>query len=276
MKEARRNFLKISCLTAAGAAVAGGLSLVNPKAAHASYSHPFGYPIGGLDVETTREIGYQGYKGISPYTSNEIKECASAVFTTIIGQLRDAFASSGSGYDAIPLEMMNWGSGGMAGMGSVCGALNGACAAIGLICAPADANLYITDLLTWYSETALPIYPTPQYPDPHAQSVASSNLCHVSVTQWCLASGLASGSPERSDRCACLCADVASFIVDKLNNDVKGVLGNPRDNNTVCGQCHYKGTDYSGGQFTRGKMNCLHCHTDITKASAQGHHNGQQ
>lgn len=276
MKEARRSFLKTGCAAVAGVAVATGINLVNPKEALAAYSHPFGYPIGGLDVETTKDFGYQGYKGISPYAGGENKECASGVFTAIIGQLKDAFASTGSGYDAIPLEMMNWASGGIAGIGSVCGALNGGCAAIGLICSPANAKLYISDLLTWYSETALPIYPTPQYPVPHAQSVAGSNLCHVSVTKWCLASGFASGSPERSDRCACLCADVASFVVDMLNNDVKGVLGNPRDNNTNCGQCHYKGTDYAGGQFTRGKMNCLSCHTEITKASEKGHKNGKR
>ena len=82
------------------------------------------------------------------------------------------------------------------------------------------------------------------------------------MTRWCEASGFASGSSERSDRCARLSADVAAKVVEMLNSSVGGVLGNPRDNNTNCGQCHYKGKDYEAGQFTRGKMNCMSCHDD--------------
>jgi len=56
-------------------------------------------------------------------------------------------------------------------------------------------------------------------------------------------------------------------------NDISdgGVLGNPRDNSTICGQCHYKGKNFEAGQYTRGKMNCHSCHVDLKKVSEIGH-----
>lgn len=278
MQETRRSFLKTGCALVAGATVASGINLLNAQNAEAtSAEHPYGWPVEGLDIEATKELGYLGYKGTSRFSGAAGKDCASGTFAAIIGQLQEVVADDPTHpYHGIPLSMMQWASGGVAGFASLCGTINGACAAIGLVCSNADATLYIADLLTWYSETSLPIYPTPKYAVPHTQSVAASDLCHVSVTNWCLASGYASGSSERSDRCACLSADVAAKVVEMLNSGVGGVLGNPRDNSTVCGQCHYKGTDYAGGQFTRGKMNCHSCHVNITKASPKGHHGGSK
>lgn len=276
MQETRRNFLKAGCTVVAGATVASGINLLNVKSAKAtSAEHPYGWPVEGLDVEETKELGYLGYKGTSRFSIDAGKDCASGTFGAIVGQLQEVVADDPEHpYHGIPLAMMQWASGGVAGFASLCGAINGACAAIGLVCSNSEAKAYIADLLTWCSETALPIYPSPNYEEPHAQSVAGSNLCHVSVTNWCLASGYASGSSERSDRCACLTADVASKVVEMLNDGVGGVLGNPRDNSTVCGACHYKGGDYDAGQFTRGKMNCHSCHVTISKASENGHHLG--
>ena len=259
MEESRRKFLKVGCTAVAGTAVASGLNLLNLKVAKASSAqHPYGWPINGLDVEATLDLGYQGYKGISRFSADAGKHCASATFGAIVGQLQEVV---GGPYSEIPLAMMQWASGGVVGFGSLCGTLNGAAAAIGLICGKDDAKAVIADLLTWYSETYLPIY-VPVGGTAIVQSKAESNLCHVSVTRWCDESGFASGSSERSDRCARLSADVAAKVVEMLNSSVGGILGNPRDNNTNCGQCHYKGKDYEAGQFTRGKMNCMSCHDD--------------
>jgi len=276
MQETRRKFLKTGCAVVAGATMASGINLLSVKDAKAtSAEHPYGWPVEGLDVEATKDLGYLGYKGTSRFSSAAGKDCASGTFGAIIGQLQEVVSDDPDHpYHGIPLAMMQWASGGVVGFASLCGSINGACAAIGLVCDKDSAKAFIADLLTWYSETALPIYPSPKYGVPHAQSVAGSNLCHVSVTNWCKASGYASGSSERSDRCACLSADVASKVVEMLNSGVGGVLGNPRDNSTVCGQCHYKGTNSDAGQFTRGKMNCHSCHVDITKASTRGHHYG--
>ena len=261
MKETRRNFLKVGCIAAAGTAVTSGLNMLNVKTATASSAqHPYGWPVDGLDVGASEELGYLGYKGLSRFTADAGKDCASGTFGAIVGQLQEVV---GGPYSGIPLAMMQWASGGVAGFGTLCGALNGAAAAIGLVCESADAKAFIADLLTWYSEAQLPIY-VPAGETAIIQSIAESNLCHVSVTRWCIESGYASGSSERSDRCARLSADVAAKVVEMLNSSVGGVLGNPRDNNTNCGQCHYKGKDYEAGQFTRGKMNCMSCHDGET------------
>ncbi len=260
MKETRRKFLKAGCIAAAGTAVAGGLNLLDVKAARAtSAEHPYGWPVDGLDVEATQELGYLGYKGLSRFTAEAGKDCASGTFGAIVGQLQEVV---GGPYSGIPLAMMQWASGGVVGFATLCGALNGAAAAIGLVCGKDDAKGFIADLFTWYSEAELPNY-VPTGGTAITQSIAESNLCHVSVTRWCLESGFASGSSERSDRCARLSGDVAAKVVEMLNSSVGGVLGNPRDNNTYCGQCHYKGTDYEAGQFTRGKMNCTSCHDNV-------------
>ena len=265
----RREFLKAGVAgIAAGVAVSGGLGTLAGRAEAAPASHPLGYPDPAsglqLDVEETRLMGYQGYKGIE-IGGVVHKHCGFATFHAIIGQLADKV---GAPYDAIPTQMMEWAAGGAAGFATLCGALNGACAAIGLLCGNSDAKLFISDLLTWYSETALPtniVAPTGDLP----QSVAGSNLCHVSVTRWCLASGYASGSPERSERCARLAGDVAAFTVDLLNN---GIFGSKTPGEAAsCKVCHYKGKNYQAGQFTRGQMNCETCHLEITKVSGIDH-----
>lgn len=267
-KPTRREFLRVGAGVLAGAAVASSLSLVSPKRAHASVVHPFGYV--PLDVEATRQLGYNSYKGI---VIDGVKHahCAFGSFHAIISQL--AAADPYGPYANIPTPMMVWAASGVVGFGSFCGAVNGACAAIGLICNAADANGFISDLLTWYTQTPLPsniVAPT----GPLAQSIAATTLCHNSVTNWCLASGYASGSPERSERCARLTGDVAAKAVEMLNS---GRLGLPVPaSSTTCVQCHYVGTNYSAGQYTRGYEKCTVCHSDITKVSPNGHHSNNK
>jgi len=263
----RRDFIKAGVL--ATAAIAGGAAVIRPGQAEAAAdSHPFGYPAPEsglqLDVEETRLLAYQGYKGIT-IDGVKHKHCAFATFHAIIGQLADKV---GGGYRNIPTQMMEWAAGGAAGYATLCGALNGACAAIGLICGNDDAKLFISDLLAWYSETPLPtnlVAPSGEL----AQSVAGSNLCHVSVTRWCIASGYASGSPERSERCARIAGDVAAAAVEMLNNGILG-LATPGEA-TSCRTCHYKGGNYANGQFTRGQMNCNTCHLEMNQVSGIGH-----
>lgn len=260
----RRDFLKVSAGVIAGASVASGLSILGKNAEANTAVHPYGYT--PLDVETTRQLGYNGYKGIVLSDGKTHGECAFATFNAIVSQL--AAADPTGPYANIPLQMMEWGAGGVVGFATFCGTLNGACASIGLICDKASAAGFISDLLSWYSETLLPtniIAPTGALP----QSIATGNLCHMSVTNWCLASGYASGSPERGERCARLAGDVAAKAVEMLNNGRLG-LTVPGDK-TVCRTCHYKGTDYAAGQFTRGKMGCTTCHTDLKQVPASGH-----
>ena len=256
----RRDFLRSAGTYgfATGVGLAGGVGLPRPSEAWAQEaSHPFGYPEEGLDAERTRELGYLGFKGLDLGDGTRHSGCAFGTFNAILGQLADRV---GAPYTAIPLQMMDWAGAGVVGFGTLCGTLNGAAAAIGLVCDGRDARAFISDLLTWYSETALPtnLYaPNGDLP----QSTAGSNLCHVSLTRWCRSSGFASGSPERAERCARLAGDVAAKAVEMLNQGALG-LEKPSEK-TVCRACHYMGPSYDLGQFTHGEMNCLTCHVAL-------------
>ena len=149
----RRGFIKIGTAGITASAAAGvGLPLFTANRAKAEASHPFGYPMGGLDVETIRQLGYNGYKRIQIEGAVH-KECALGTFHAIIGRLAEVV---GYPYDTIPTPMMECASGGVAGFSTFCGALNGAWAAIGLICGKSDATGSISDLLSWYAEAILP------------------------------------------------------------------------------------------------------------------------
>jgi hypothetical protein len=255
METSRRDFLKSagSYGAVAGVGLSGGIGLGSP--ATPDYVHPFGYPEGGLDVERTRELGYQGFKGLDLADGTRHAGCAFGSFNAIVGQLAEVV---GAPYTTIPPQMMDWASAGVVGFGTLCGTLNGASAAIGLVCDPADAKGFVSDLLTWYSETPLPtnlLAPTGELP----QSTADSNLCHISVSRWCMESGVASGSPERVERCARIAGDIAAKAVEMLNNGHMG-LEKPGEK-TSCRACHYMGNDFEAGQFTHGDMNCMTCHT---------------
>lgn len=266
----RRDFLRTASTlgVATSLGVAGGVGLTRPRTASAQEArHPFGYPEGGLDVERTRELGYVGFQGVELADGTRHTGCGFGTFNALIGQLADGV---GAPYTTIPLQMMDWAGAGVVGFGTLCGTLGGACAAIGLICDGRDARAFISDLLTWYSETALPtnlFAPDGALP----QSVAGSNLCHVSLTRWCTSAGFASGSPERLERCSRLAGDVAAKAVELLNRGALG-LEKPSEK-TVCRSCHYMGTNYAVGQFTHGEMNCHTCHIDLKekKVTPRGH-----
>jgi hypothetical protein len=256
----RRQFLKSAGTMGVATTVgmAGGMGLVRPTAAFAQEAaHPFGYPEDGLDVERTRELGYQGFRGLEIGDGSRHAGCAFGTFNAIIGQLAEKV---GAPYTTIPLQMMDWAGAGVVGFGTLCGTLTGANAAIGITCGGRDARQFISDLMTWYSETELPtnlFAPTGELP----RSAAGSNLCHVSLTRWCRSSGYASGSPERAERCSRLAGDVAARAVELLNQGALG-LQKPSEK-TVCRACHYMGPHYEMGNFTHGEMNCLTCHVNL-------------
>lgn len=259
----RREFLKVGAGVLAGAAMAGGLNIVGAKKAYAAVPLPWGWPTSGIEVEVARQRGYDSYKGVGMGHAH----CGFGAFNGIISLIVEQDPTGP--YANIPTGMMEYAASGVAGFASFCGALNGACAAISLVCNASSAKGFISDLLTWYCQTALPtnnIMPTGWLP----QSVAGTTLCHTSVTNWCLASGYASGSSERSERCARLTGDVVAKAVEMLNAGVRPNLLTPAKG-TVCVQCHYVGTNYAGGQFTRGEENCITCHTDLRKIPSGGH-----
>ncbi len=172
---------------------------------------------------------------------------------------------------------MRYGNGGIEGYATICGALNGAAAAIEWAVGPEAAKGIIKRLLRWYEITPFPTEETNEWAERHKfytiiktdkrlpSVVTHSVLCHVSVSRWCRASGYASGSKERSERCARTSAAVVKQAVELLNAHARGELDKvfpfKLDSTTqTCRTCHYKGKDFEHGQFTRGFMECETCH----------------
>ncbi len=201
-----------------------------------------------------------------------------ATFNAVVTALRDKV---GSPYDTIPTEMAYYGEGGMEGWSSLCGTLNGSSLAINLCSDKATTSALVNELIGWYTQTALPSDTANQFAAQSeyldnkmtkklASSVSDSTLCHVSVTKCCLASGYASGSPERAERCARLAGDVASKAVELLtasaNGTFKAVYGPLAE--ASCTSCHTIGKDYKAGNFTRGKGDCTECHGDNPHAGS--------
>ena len=266
----RRSLLKNACslgVAASIGAVASPLTGCGSGSADAA-SPPAEYLYSPLDVEAARKRGHFEYEsGL---------ECCEGAFKAIIGLLDEKVGAPFTGF---PTKMMRYGAGGIAGFATLCGALNGSCAAISLMTEAADAKALAAELLSWYAQEPLPTdqsnyyavnheFEAPEYMDIEIpQSVAGGNLCHQSVTNWCTTNGYASGCPERHARCGRLCGDVAAKAVELLNAhyDENFVSAYPLPADAAgCRACHKKGTDAASGQFTRGKMDCRTCHVEPT------------
>ncbi|MEP0815029.1 MAG: C_GCAxxG_C_C family protein [bacterium] len=255
MSQTRRDFLFTLLGTGAGVA----LSACSRKDARifeqpANAEEPtYPYPYTQLDPVKVANSAYEVYSA---------HHCMGGVFNAVIKELGEQL---GPPHSTFPLEMMDYGAGGVVGIASLCGCLNGAAAAIGLLVSNGDDRTkLITDLFTWYEQTALPAF-TPAAPKNDftiADSVAGSNLCHASVSNWCEAAGLKSFSPERAERCGRLTGAVAYKLVTMLNAYFGGTFapGSPLTGETeTCRSCHDKGGLLEN---TRGKMACTTCHPD--------------
>ena len=143
--------------------------------------------------------------------------CMYAVFSSIILGLADQV---GEPFNSFPRKMMRYGHGGVAGWGTICGALNGAVAAFGLFTPDKKTSDRLADgLLQWYRDTPLPRY-VPKDADPveMPRSVADSVLCHISTLRWREEAERPNiKDPLRKARCARLTADTAKKTVEILN-----------------------------------------------------------
>jgi len=219
-----------------------------------------------LDVEHVRKLAHESYYGGG---------CCYGAFDGIVRALAQEV---GDPFDDFPTDMMRYGGGGVAGYGSLCGTLNGAAAAVNLVTDTSKARPIISELMAWYAATALPTDIANTYAVNHeyyvetlktdavlAQNAAGGNLCHMSVTNWCNASGFGSGSTERAERCARITGDVAAMAVELMNQEYAGsfVAVTPLPSaNTSCVTCHHTGENVGAGEFTNGKMDCGICHVD--------------
>ena len=88
-------------------------------------------------------------------------------------------------------------------------------AAIGMV---ADGKLQkelVSELIKWYRD-----FPFPKHQPAGlnlATTVSKSELCRDSVGKWMEATGIAYDDPKRKERCAGVSADVASHIIELLN-----------------------------------------------------------
>lgn len=260
-KLARRTFLAQSGLVATGIGVAGLNTALDAEAGDEAAAHTWPWPYQELDVELVRKRGHSHYyQGGCMYGSSG----------GLLSVLREEI---GQPYTGFPHDMMRYGSGGIAGWGTVCGSLNGACAMITLIAGKSYGQL-VNELMAWYGTTPFPSDKANRYAANHEYlvdeyktdavlptTISNSPLCHVSVNTWCRSTGFASGSRQRAERCARLTGDVAAKAAELLNLHIRGEFAVSDFEQNECTGCHFMGENYESGQFIIGKgTNCTDCH----------------
>ncbi len=256
----RRSFLKT---TGVGLGVAAGALVFGTGIVGAQTPAPAGsvaetaFPYVELDPADGRLRGHAGY-----YKAG----CAYGAFYAIVSMLREKV---GGPYNQVPLRMLRFGGGGIANWGTICGALNGACAAINLAVPDADVGKLCGELLGWYTRFPFPSkestdlaaagafkYTEKAYPKLNlVTSVSDSPLCHASNAKWIKASGFKLPSPERKERCARLTGDVVAKTVELLNAYKAGKFAatfKVDDQTAGCIVCH--------AEDQEGKMACTTCH----------------
>lgn len=268
----RTEFLKKGALISAGvtALVIGGPALkvkeaLGDNSNGTKTSWPWPYPTAGLTAATARIRAHDAYWSG--------KGCSYAVFEGIIAGLRDTI---GNDYNNLPTEIMIYGHSGGGGWGATCGTINGAAAAISLVCAKAVSDPMVKELYGWFTQADFPStdansiavangYGTNTYNMNLPQSINASPLCHVAVSRWCNAANYSVGANERKERCARMCGDVAYKAVELLNQQFSTgsfttVYVAPTLNAT-CLSCHGSaGMEHD----VASNMECASCHgTDV-------------
>lgn len=276
--EAKKTLSRRGFIGAAGTVLASGslaAALGSPAAALAQTAPPPGaWPIPVLDPNAVRDAGYFGYWANDPYKATNYG-CAYGVASALLGAIK-AGMGPGSPWDLLPLEMFKWGKTGCVESGTLCGALAGALP-IFTLASPVSVTEMGADLLRWYQETALPsremdaLDPKRRYPG-QAQSVSASPLCHISVSEWCKASGKLAGSTDRKTRCGKITGDVAKMAATILNRLVPGqkyvpLYGAQPALYADCVHCHVDAPPPPTPDQVRlnnslGISNCKTCHPD--------------
>lgn len=186
------------------------------------------------------------------------------VFKGIVWQLAERY---GEPYRSFPCGMMTYGAGGVASWGSLCGALNGAAAVIGLFASRKEQQASLANqVFLWYEQTELPVHipAQPKLDMEMPASVAHSVLCHPSVGAWSKASGYPVAGKEHMERCARLTADTARQTVIVLNEGLSGRVARPMladEQVSQCNVCH--GRDSERRDALAG-MTCGSCHSSLS------------
>ena len=207
MKESRRDFLKKSSMLVGTAAVLGTSMIGCAQEPEVVIQEPeipaHPWPYVELDPAAVEKLAYENFAGGG---------CCYSVASALLQTLSEKV---GYPYNVVPEEMFLNGAAGY-GQGTLCGALGGAFAVVGLVCGGADSKAVIKELSTWYGKTSFPLY-QPEGEAP-AHTVSGSVNCSDSVTKFMAAANIAEMSdPVRITRCKSLSADVARKTVELLN-----------------------------------------------------------
>lgn len=208
-------------------------------------------PYAPLDPDYVAQLAYDSF-----YAGR----CQFGVTESIVAALAEKV---GGAYIDFPTAMMVYGSGGVNGWATLCGALNGAAYTIQLV--SPDPRPLIDEIYLWSERHPLP---DPAFTPKNARfeippSVANSVICHASIAEWTKVSGKKAFSKERDDRCGQLTASVARKAVLLLNDQHAGKFVPAfalSDEVKECGTCHLQGSKM---EHTRGKMECYACHAGV-------------
>lgn len=255
----RRDALRFAGL-AAGAFFAGG-SLEAFAAEKAASGDVWKYVV--VDPRQVAETTYESYAA---------GRCMYATFKGIVYNVGLALEKTDPIAAApilgFPYYMMKYGDGGANGWGALCGSLNGAMAAISLFVADSKKRKALCDeIANYYEQTMFPIY-VPANDDfgSMPQTISGSILCHVSSGKWAALAQKRTDSPERSERCSRMSADVARKTAEILNLNIGTAAAleaapvvslQRREPSATCASCHDKGKKNSD---VIGKMSCGECH----------------
>ncbi len=241
----------------AGVSLLGG-SVLGGAVSSATSAHAveFPWPYKRIEPAETAERAYEA-----------IFQAGSCMFAAFDGVLGLLAAKHGEPYNSFPSAMMSYGSGGIAGWGTVCGALNGASAVVALFVAGQDRTAILDDIFNYYVGTELPTFEpaAPKNSVDFERAKAKSPLCHASIAN----SGLEPGSTEMMERCSRLTAEISMRAAENLNARLEGKFearSGLMSETANCLECHGRGGRKS---FWVGKMDCLGCHEDHTKETKE-------
>jgi hypothetical protein len=232
-----------------GGATAAGAAVQKSNEEERKKFRTLPWPYSKLDPDTVAMRAFAGY---------EKSKCMYGTFESIVGSMADRL---GPTYANFPYDLMAYGTEGIRGWATVCGALNGAAAAFQLL--SKEPGPLVDALFGWYEMQPLPNVQHASM-KPIAQTVAASTLCHVSIAHWCQATGKKADDPARDERCAALVASVARRSVELLNTQLAGrplPIVNAEGSAERCGSCHEKG---GAVEDAKGKMDCQGCHFHLS------------
>jgi hypothetical protein len=198
------------------------------------------------------------------YTLYPDGSCMYAVVASVIGALANQF---GEPYRSFPVEMTRYGRLGIGQLGAVCGVINGGAMLAGLFYPekdPTRRDALITELALWYETSALPQFvpAQPGWAEEVPAAVPGSVVCHISVANWCKASGFDAFCKEKKERCRRLSAEGAGKVVQLLNAEMARqsaelhLLPEVKE----CVRCHGERELADA----RGLFRCTSCHTELS------------